>query len=168
MTWTTSSFVITAKTKVTRDASLRITRKTSSSIQSQRCSLYDKCHIKTEYDMNYRFICDYCKNESHSRSELKNHKKNFIINLKPRCPLYDICHIKKEYDMTPISVVITVKMKITQNASFKNHQRDFIINSRPRCPLDDKCHIKTENDMNYKFIVIIAKWDSHHKRVQEK
>ena len=64
-----------------------------------RCSLYDKCHIKTEYDMNYKFICDYYTNKSRSRQEFMNHKKNFIINLEPRCSLYDKGHIKTEYDM---------------------------------------------------------------------
>ena len=84
MTWTTSSFVITAKTKVTQEASLRITRKTSSSIRSHRYSLYDKCHIKTEYDMNYKSIYNHCKNESHSRYEFKNHKEIFIIKSEPK------------------------------------------------------------------------------------
>ena len=58
------------------------------------------------------FICDYWNLKFAQNASFKNHKKNFIINLKPMYPLYDRCHIKKEYDITPISVVITVKWKL--------------------------------------------------------
>ena len=55
-----------------------------------------------------QFHCDHCKNGTHSKRELKNHKKkNFIIILKPMYPLYDKCHVKTEHDLTPIAFVIT-------------------------------------------------------------
>ena len=124
--------MITAKTKIARDASLRITRKNFIINWEPRCSLYDKCHIKMEYDMNYKFICDYCKNKNCLRHEIKNHKKNFITNLEPRWSLYDKGHIKTEYDMNYKFICDYCKNKSHSRCEFKNHKKNFIINSEPK------------------------------------
>ena len=123
----------TAKKKVPQDVSLRFTRKTSSSIRSQRCSLYDKYHIKTEYDMNYKFICYYCKNKSHSRYEFKNHKESLHHQVRAK-GVHCMTNVTSKQNMTwtTSSFVITAKMKVTRDTSLRITRKVFTINSEPK------------------------------------
>ena len=124
MTWTTSSFVITAKMKVTRDASLRITRKTSSSIWSHRYSRYDKCHIKTEYDLNYKSISNHCKTKVARDTSLRVTRK-LHHQFGARCSLYDKCHNETEYDMNYKFICDNCKNKSHSKHKFKNYRKNI-------------------------------------------
>ena len=102
------------------------------------CSLYNMCNIDIDYTMNYKFMCDHCKNESHSRNEFKNHKKILHQQFRgQRCSLYDKCHIEMEYDMNYKFMCNNCKTRFAHSHKLKEHKgRNHIIYSESKCVYD--------------------------------
>ena len=70
--------------KIARNASFKDHKKNFIINSKPRCPLYDKCHIKIEYNMTPISFVITIKTNIAQDASFKNHKKNFIINLEPK------------------------------------------------------------------------------------
>ena len=93
------------------------------------------CHIEIKYDMNYKFMCDHCKNENCSRLKFMNHKERLHYQFgAQRCSLYNIYHIDIDYNMNHKFMCDHCKNKIYSKTWVKESQeKDLIINLEPKC-----------------------------------
>ena len=84
--------MITAKTKFAQKHEFKNDKKgLHHQFGAQMCSLYNMCHIEIDYNMNYKFMCDRCKNEIHSKTRVKESQQKeprhqFRVQI---CPLYN-------------------------------------------------------------------------------
>ena len=68
--------------KFAQNTSLRITGKILIiNLEPQKSKLCDKGHIETEYDMNYMFMCNYCKTRFAHSYNLKEHKEVITLSI---------------------------------------------------------------------------------------
>ena len=72
---TQTSFVITIETKITQNASFKNHKKNFIINSKPRCPLYDRCHIKKEYDMTPISFVITIETKIAQNASFKNYKK---------------------------------------------------------------------------------------------
>ena len=115
--------------------------------------------------MNYKFICECRKNESHSRREFKNHKKKLHHQFGAKVStVWQMSHQNGIWHEPQVHLWLLQKRNLLGTRVLRITRKNFLINSEPRCLLHDKCHIKTEYDMNCKFICHYCKKENRLRR----